>query len=381
MTLKIKNSTSFKMLILSIALIINFCSSLYLMSSSSWFNDLISNLSLCISLFITFIYIYFNRKKKNIVIWILVYIVIFFAYRICKRREVLDLYIMTSYLYGEDYKKITRTIFNTSLGFVALVIILNILHILPTSPDFFRGDIIRFTFGFIHPNSIGHFAILIAECLFIIDYKKKSKETLIKLLLLTIVPFIIANCRSAFFINSLLTLLYLFDILGVNFIKNVFKNRFIRLMLPFTIVVVILVLLYVSENWNLFQDLNVLLNSRIKNNFLFLQLYGVKLFGNPNIDGWISVYDNWGKVYLDSGYLQLILCLGLVNTIIYVLQYFKAVLSNAKQKNYEIIVVLLIVSLMLVIETSPLRWYFSFVLLFITNRGIVFNNKRKEINN
>lgn len=364
MSLKISNSSKCKMQILSIALIINYCSSLYLMSSSGLFNDIISNLSLLISLIIALLFVYFHRHNNKIYIWILIYAILFFAYRICKRREILDLFTMVSFFYGEKIEIINNKVLKTSCLFVAVVVLLNILHILPTSPEFFRGVINRYTLGFIHPNSIGHFAIIISECLFVRDYKKKSLKTTIKLLLLTIIPFLIANCRTALVVISAMTFLYIMNIIGFNLLKNIFKSKLVRILLPLLMIVLVYLLIYVSKNWSEFQELNVLFNSRIQNNFLFLQKYEIKFFGNLEVNGWISVYDNWGQVYLDSGYLQGILCLGVLNSLTYLYIFIRSLIDNLKNKSYEIVMILIIVSFMLIIEASPLRWYFSFVLLY-----------------
>ena len=106
-----------------------------------------------------------------------------------------------SFYSNEDIFVVNKKVLKTTLYFSVTVVILNFLHTFPSAPAFYRGETSRYTLGFIHPNAVGHFAIIIAGCLFLRDYKKEKGNTLICLVGLAIVPYVISNCRTALHIN------------------------------------------------------------------------------------------------------------------------------------------------------------------------------------
>lgn len=138
----------------------------------------------------------------------------------------------------------------------------------------------------------------------------------------------------------------------------------------YSIFILVTILLYVSQNYQKFNNLNILLSSRIENNFIYLQNYKISLFGNPNIPTWISGNDNLGFRYLDSGYLQSLLSLGIINSLFYFSLLYKSIKNNLKYKNVAVVICNIIIILLLIVEASPLRWYFAITILY------VYNNKK-----
>ncbi len=378
MNLRISNKLKSKKSLLTITLIINYCASLYLASSNASFGSLISLLTLGMSLAHAFLYIYFNRSNQNIMIWIVIYALLFFAYRHSQRREVLDLFVYASYYGNTDYKEINKVFLRTSSVFFVSVIVLSFLHIIPNAPAFYRGEVYRFTLGLIHPNAGGYFSLMIASSLFVKYYNTKKKETIVILMILLAGVYYLFNNRSSTICIMIIIIAYSVNLIGYDIGKKMLKSKIIRLLLALSIIAIAYVLIKVSNDVGSHTMLNALLSARIENNNMFLQEYSVKLFGNPDVPTWMSIYDGWGVRYLDSGYIQCLLMLGVVNSIAYIYIFVKSMMWNIRQKRTEVVVLLVIIALLLVVEASPLRWYFAMPLLFQSSERLCLRWKIRK---
>lgn len=370
MTLIIANTSNFKLKLLTISLLFNYCGSWYLYLSNHMFEGFIAKTTLLLSISHAILYIYFNRRNKKILYWIPFYILLFYLYRYCKRREILDLFTYASFYSNIDYKMINNKVKKITVFFFLGTIVLNILNILPTAPLFFRGNMPRLTLGFNHPNAGGYFSLIIANCIFIQNYRKPYFKNIVVMFLLGLESFFIFNCRTAVFSILIITLIMIIKMLNIDFFNILFKRKIIKSLLMYSIFILVTILLYVSQNYQKFNNLNILLSSRIENNFIYLQNYKISLFGNPNIPTWISGNDNLGFRYLDSGYLQSLLSLGIINSLFYFSLLYKSIKNNLKYKNVAVVICNIIIILLLIVEASPLRWYFAITILY------VYNNKK-----
>lgn len=108
--------------------------------------------------------------------------------------------------------------------------------------------------------------------------------------------------------------------------------------------------------------------------FRFLQEYQMRLFGNANVSVWIPVYDGLAVRYLDSGYIQSLLMLG-VNSIAYAVIFVKSMMWNIRQRRTDVVMLIIIISLLLVVEASLSRWYFAMPLLFRSNERLCWDGE------
>ncbi|MGO5306769.1 hypothetical protein ACTQ1L_07495 [Agathobacter sp. LCP21S3_B2] len=373
MKFKISNTSEFKLKLLTITLLVNFCASWYLNLSNQLFEQIIAISTLFLSVFHAILYIIFNKNRKQTFYWLMIYVLLFFLYRYCKRREVLDLFTYVSFYSNVDFRLINKKIKTVTVFFFIGTILLNAVHILPTAPAFYRGSESRLTLGFNHPNSGGFFSLIIAGCLFVQDYEKRRLNKLLVMILLGLETYFIFNCRTAFFSIIAIIIIMIVKIIGLDFFKKLFKKKIIQIFIVSLFLVLVVGLVYLSDNFNKYSELNTLLSSRLENNNLFLHKYNITLFGNPNVPTWILGNDNWGLRYLDSGYLQILLSFGIINTIIYILLLYKSLVINLKAKEVAVVIWDIIIMLTLIVEASPLRWYFAIPILY------VFNNKKNDM--
>lgn len=373
MKLIITNTNEFKMKLLTLSLLLNYCGSWYLYLSNQVFEGIISKGTLFLSIFHAVLYVYFNRKRKKNLYWIVVYVLLFYIYRYCERREILDLFTYVSFYSSVDFQLINSKVKKVTTYFFVGTILLNIMHILPTAPSFFRGNMSRFTLGFNHPNAGGYFSLIIASCIFVQNYEKPRFQHILALFVLGLESYFIFNCRTAVFSIIGILVVMIIKLTGIDFFKNLLKKRIVRIFLMSSVFMLVMGLLYISENYQEYSGLNLLLSSRIENNFMYLQQYQVSLFGNPNVPAWILADDNWGLRYLDSGYLQSLLSLGAINSITYLLLLYKSMKNNLRRKDIAVVIWDLIIMLLLIVEASPLRWYFAIPILY------VFSDKKNSL--
>lgn len=367
MEFKISNSTQSLKRLLFLTLIVNYCGSTYFAISNGIFGQAIAYMTLGLSLFHAFLYVYFYKKNKSIVIWIILYLILFFSYRICRRREVLDLFVYASFYGSLNYKEISKVYLKSTAMFFGTVVFLSLVHIIPTAPPFFRGEVYRYTLGFNHPNACGYYSLMIASSLLLIFYNVRKYWISLSLLFLLFITHFLFNNRSSTVCIFLIFLVYSVCYLNKNILNKFLKSRIIKILLILMIPLMVIVLVKISIHSNSFSTLNGLLSSRLENNYLYLKEYSIKFFGDPNVPTWIPVYDGWAVRYLDSGYMQSLLMLGAFNSFVYLSIYLKAILYCVRKKNTAAVVLLIIFSLILIVEASPLRWYFAIPLLFQNN--------------
>lgn len=356
--------TNSRRYLLILTLILNYCGSLYLTINNEIFGKFLSISTLFLSLLHAVLYFFKNRNSKRILKWLIIYIVLFIAYRVSARREVLDLFTYVSFYSSENLDEISIIIMKTAVCFMIIAFAFSLLKIIPTSPEFYRDGYRRFTFGLNHPNAGGHYCYLISCCIFVNERYSKSIRCIMAFLMLGIISLFVYNCRTSSFLIAIIIMVSFIKKVRLPAIKLV-RNRIIKQMLYlFGIIMVGLSLIYISKNYHSFSFLNAILSARLENNNLFLNNYNITVFGNSNVATWLNMWEDHGPRYLDSGIMQLVLTFGIVNTISFFVIYSKSVLYNVRLQNSNVIICLLFIIMMLVVEASPLRWYFSWPIIF-----------------
>lgn len=195
-----------------------------------------------------------------------------------------------------------------------------------------RGDLVRKSFGFYHPNT---FAMYLTFIYFEYIYLKKSNIRLEHLLFGFLIVFIIlkfSDSRTA----VLCLLFFLFFLVGKKIFKWIMKSRVCLLLIKNlfligTIVTIILTTMYL--NHDLFaRRLNELFSYRLYLQGLYLSEYDIHLLGN-NIT-YVST--------LDSAYLRLILNFGVAISL-FIDYIYRSIIKKAYKSNDYILCVIFII--------------------------------------
>lgn len=358
-----------KLHLLRFTLLIKYCSLWYLAISNSLFGNVLAKASLLLVIVHSILYVYLHKDDKKLFVWLILYGIISFAYLICKRREVLDLYVYISFYADIDKYQLNDEIYKTSLLFLIFTIVLSVFNILPVSTDFYRDELRRYTFGFCHPNTAGQYLTIIASSAFVKYYNSRNIKALFVLIISFLVTYFICRSRTSSIIILIIIITFIIKMFKIDILKKVIGFKYTKYIISILAIAIIVSLLYISYNYKSFSIINRLLSYRIENNYLFLKHYSINIFGNGNLPTWLVLSENGVARYLDSGYMQLLLGFGMFNTIGFLIFVLYAVFINIKQHNEEIVLLLILVLLSLVVEAAPLRWYFSFSLLYICNNN------------
>ena len=370
----IQNNIIFRRRLLTITLFVNYCGSLYLTISNDIVGRVIAGLTLALSLVHAGLYVCFNRYQKKTIQWIIGYCIIFVAYRYCRRREILDLYTYVSFYSSEDSESINDTVLNTTIIFFVTTVFLCFAHIIPDAPLFLRGDTVRYTLGLNHPNAGGYYLYIIAGAYFFKSYRKPKGRGVLLLYALSVCSILIFNCRTSYIGILIIASVYALKKVRINSSECLLAMPGIRHMLSVAVVFFTFLTIGISMHYWDSVYLNHLFETRLENTYYFLQNYDIKLLGNAQVPEW-HVVDGWSKRYLDSGYIQCLLKMGILNFLIYALFFGSAVEKSIQQRQYATTYLLIIIALRLLVEASPLRWYFAIPLLY-TNYGKM--RKKKE---
>ena len=251
--------------------------------------------------------------------------------------------------------------------FLVSVVVFSHIGVVGNILVFRAGGVSRGSLGFIHPNSLGLMAYAITlNALYVFKLKRNKFIFYGSLLIFNFLVFTITDSRTSFLISFLIILIcYMSDLSGVLY-KNV-NNLSIRLGLLISALFIIITTSYFTMN-EPFIFLNKLFTNRIYNGNVFLSEYGYNLFGS-SIEGTLPTLT--GSVTIDSGYIGLILRLGVLFFIAYLCFMFLRIRQNRFSLKEALLIVSIFISLMF--ESYGFSG-FIFPVLFVD-----FVGKRKEL--
>ena len=240
------------------------------------------------------------------------------------------------------------------------------LALLKIIPDwiFYRGDTQRHSLGFYYSTiAIG----IYLSCMLIYFYVRKSKATVIELLLFEGINFFLykyTDGRLSFILISII--LFMMLILKIPQLRQLFKLpnmqivlKCIGYILPISLFSLVILATYLYSQSNpIGISINKILSGRLLYTKNAFQQYGITLFGQP-IDwrGWggfgyvdTESMSSFIYNYVDISYARIIFDYGIIPTIIILLVYTVALVKSVKEKNYWLFTVLVFVCIWSSIE-------------------------------
>ncbi|MBM7643172.1 O-antigen ligase family protein [Streptococcus loxodontisalivarius] len=179
-----------------------------------------------------------------------------------------------------------------------------------------RGDKVRHSFGFGHPNSLGmYLVVLFIDYFLMIGQKNVSKLTYLVCLGISLLVFAATDSRLGF-LASLLVLLV-----------GAFKERLTKYQIKGILLWLGIVLLYLlgiflsysyKENSDFYQNLNTLFSNRLLNAYNYIQAYGFHLWPND----YPPLYYGQTMVYNENFYIDTLLKNGLLLYLLYPILMF-----------------------------------------------------------
>lgn len=282
-----------------------------------------------------------------------------------------------------NYKALLKRVFIAL--FMSFVCVVGLCYIGKITDDlFFRsGEIIRHSYGYMHPNT---FAIRVFElCALYSCIKNERLRYYHSLIFLVIMVYVkkVTDSTTAVISLRILALTIIFVTYANNHKnrKNSLFRRFIRFCidkLKYVIFVMPMLAIFVVIFSSTFQKVvkGTLLSRVIQARYYFYT-YGINLFGNKlKINGpsesWSAVY---GLYTLDNGYMYLLLGYGIIAFIIFIYYQVKMFRLFAKEKNYITLAVMAIYAVYGFMEVVFIRVDMNFTLLFM---GMILWNVKKK---
>lgn len=258
--------------------------------------------------------------------------------------------------------------FKIRLSIVLIIIACSILGIIQNySFARYPGDPLRYSFGFLHPNSLA-LQILIISLEYILLYKKR----LILILVVNIITFLITNSRTSLICFCLFLILYwIISYPSVIKIINKIKKLLILISsyIPFVFSFFSLILSLGYDPTSFFYYIfNSLLSGRIKMANYFLSIYNINLFGNELIltSTRESILNDTIGLVLDLGYIKMILTFGIVITILLLYFYGIVLKNNVTNNSFLEFIICLVLLIYGLFESSIIDPYCCLGLYLVT---------------
>lgn len=232
----------------------------------------------------------------------------------------------------------------------------------------YRDGVTRYSLGFYHPNTVGIvFFILLSEYFFFRNKNLKVIDFLVSTCI-TFVIFSLTNSRTTLIVTMLL-------ILGMLFVRYFNFNRIHRILkvcvcLPMLNFILSLAAVDVFPNNNIIYKINQLLSGRIYFGRLFIDLYGIRLFGNDNVEiiGTKQVSESYGTtkaMILDNSYLLALVKNGIIPLVFLLILYTILIWSVLKKREYYFLIILICFLVLGITESFMFNYHYNIFLLFI----------------
>lgn len=296
-----------------------------------------------ISSFIVLLCIYFFTKK-NVEKWIVTAFAILLSvmtYYFSGNQNFL-LFILFFVNSSEiDFDKFLK--YDLYIRALSLILVF-LLFITGFSSDtvLYRDSIIRHSWGFYHPNTLGTLVFVIAAEFLYLKFREIKLWDGIILSILIVFIYVVPNSRTAVY-----SLLFMVIFIFINSKKSWFENRIVKMLAiasPFLFTFISYsIVKFVDVGSQYYSTLNKFMSGRVRLYKNLWDLYSPTLFGQRIIELENEFSKNYGslQMYLDNAYLSLLLRYGLAMTFFFLL-FFARIIKNAiKENKYEIAILVL----------------------------------------
>lgn len=268
-----------------------------------------------------------------------------------------------------SFENIIKAVYRTLCMMIPLVIFLHLTGVIEefTKP---RGDELRHSLGFAHPNQLGIvlFQLVVCHC-----YLHRNKIRAVDFILVSaalLFTYIVPNSQSACLSMFLLLAVWIFCGKFQNCrpkIKNVYGKALVMLALLCNAGSVFLSIVDVRR-FPFLRKIDFLISDRFATGYITLQVYGIRLWGQPvflheeeRIR--MGMADGAGRLYLDNSYLSLLIRYGVISYFIFSVAYLMLMNYFRKKEQYFMVSVLFVFAVYGVMENCLFSAFHNVFLL------------------
>lgn len=267
-----------------------------------------------------------------------------------------------------DFNRIIKHDLGLKLFFLLVVMSLSVMGMCQNT-IFIRGNQIRYTLGFIHPNTAG-FYIMTTMMEYIYIHREKLKRLHFAIIVLVgIFVWTVTGARG-----SMVAIIILFAGLIVQKIGNdhyyleKVGKHIIQYIFPYiTLSVLLFIWAYdIGLPWAL--RLNEIISFRLQYFTYYYKNYSINLLGNP-----VNFYNG----VLDNAYLMLLINYGVIAYGLYCILYCRKMKELYVKKDYPYIVILMALAMYGMMENTIIKAAYNVFLMSFTS--VLFKKQYRAI--
>lgn len=264
---------------------------------------------------------------------------------------LLPFVVILGYPHDLDLWQLAKVVFWTQAATI-IIIILGCLAGTFGDYTFIQRDVLRHSWGFTSPNTLGNYIAIILGEYILIYWKKWNLANTIVWIAILLVMWNYQNSRAAFYYGILIILLTL--LIKKDFLNQQVSNFVMWLPIALytigTIITIYAIIRFSKNQDNTYNFFNALFSGRLSFMIRFYNRYGLSWFGHTiEIISLAKVRASNGLLSwmgLDSSYAYIAINDGFIGVIAYGVIYFFANLKVFKDKNWGGVIFLILMALM-----------------------------------
>ncbi|HIF9202277.1 TPA: hypothetical protein ACX6QC_003751 [Photobacterium damselae] len=295
-----------------ILLMINFfCFYLLLYEGFSWVVYVVTFLNLML------FFLKVHIKVKDLKVFFVIYFSLLMMLILSHNTEYIIIITFIALLGYEPCK----TIINRSLFYASIFFLIFLIIRIPEYKEYLREDgLIRYDLGFNNPNILSKYIFSISILLLIGDLKVLS-------IICSLIIGYIADTRTLIMVILLMPFLFFF-------LKNNKDEIYFKKILSLAVPILALLSILLAFSSPLYPDINKLLSYRPGNWLVYIEQYGIPIFG-----GGVESIDN---NVLDNSYIQIIMNIGIVGMLFISVFYYWLINFLIKNKLINVLFAVLL---------------------------------------
>lgn len=321
-----------------------------------------------IGLLFLIVYMLFFSKyytKKDFLLMILLFGMSIYTYFICRDFTIIKFLILVYCLKNISFDRLIKKDFYIKISLFAILILLSIFGMCNIT-SFNRGTTIRYTLGFIHPNTTGFYIMLLALEYMYIFKEKKSINKMSIIIVGICINSLLADSRS----SVLALILLAVSILIFKIFKNILNSRIICFIIKNFMIILTILSLFISVSYLNNEKWAIDLNDKLSNRLFYLsnsiEKYDVKAFGN----------EIPANAIIDNQYIFFLLNFGFVFYIVYYILFYMKFKELIKSKNNLLLILLLILLVYGLMEKTVFKASYNVFILSLSS--VLFNHKKEK---
>lgn len=385
--MKIKREQNWQIILLNIRhIILGVTICFVLLGNAQFISNLTLNTQIVIRIvpIILFLISLFEKSisVREALNWFIIIIIALIIYYFSRDGMPLYLILVVFSFRHDELIGVMKIYLISNILIFIIAFILGKIGILATTTTDTISGILKDTVGFRNPNTDGMIIFTIITTMLSIKSRIVKKNNIYKILLFWVLQlFLIYLLVKSGARGAEVGVILSYFIYWLNLVLN---NKKLLGYISYIIIAVSLIFSYVSitssvyTTGSLFYKLNGIFTGRIGLNYLFLNYYGVKVFGQSihysTISSSTQVY--W---YLDNSFIKILINYGFLFFVLFISYYIFIIFLALKKKEYYLLIPLVSFFAYGVVEQALMLYYVNLTALFL---GVLYQaektSKEKE---